>query len=185
MASILRVRRFVDKSTTLPLETTAASFQTPASPESTGQAVVMNLETTDHDHDVSREDLLLRAAELGPGPRLSLDNIMMAPTDPILAAKSLPRVAQRRARLRNVVKVAVGLLAGFALFATAATALSSSKAPAAGNVAAASTHGDAPAEAVTPKEPLELAATAKAPKADPAPVAAAPIAKRGRSGKRR
>lgn len=149
----------------------------------------MNLEATDHDHDISRESLLMRAAELGPGPRLSLDNIGMAPTDPILAQKSLPAVAQRRARLRTVVKVAVGMLAGFALFATAATALSSSKAPtaSASNAAqptTAATHSDAPAEPVNPKEPLEVAATSKAPAQAAPVVAAAPVAKRGRSGKR-
>lgn len=166
----------MDKSTTLPLETTAASFQHNV-PAPSSDLVMTN------DGGISREALLMRAAELGPGPRLSLDNIMMAPTDPILAQKRLPQVAQRRARLRGFVKVAVGLCAGFALFATAATALSSSKAPASNAQATASTHSDAPAEAVNPKEPLEVAATAKAPRQ--APVAAAPAAKHGRSAKRR
>ena len=178
----LAARRNVDKSTTLPLETTAAQLQQPVPAPSSD--LVMNLDATADDGDVSREALLMRAAELGPGPRLSLDNILMTPTDPILAQKGQPHVAKRRARLRTVVKVAIGLCAGFCIFATAATALSSSKAPPSSSQATASTHSDAPAEAVNPKEPLEVAATSKA-TPSPAPATAARGAPRSATGRSR
>lgn len=163
-----------DKSTTLPLATTAMQLA-PVAPVTSD--VVMSLDTTNDDSDVSREALLQRAAELGPGPRLSLDNIMMTPTDPILAQKIMPRVAERRARFRTVVKLALGACAGFCLIATAATALSSSKAPStkAGSTdstIAQSAH-TVPSEAEFPFQKLEVASTSKATPSTPAPAAAA------------
>jgi hypothetical protein len=133
--------------------------------------IVMADDATSDEGAPSRLALLQRAAELGPGPRLSLDNIMLAPTDPILAQKRQPGVIERRARFRKVVKVALGLCAGFCLFATAATAFSSSASAktTADSTNTASVHGNVPASVVVPKEPLEVNTATKADK--PAPVA--------------
>jgi hypothetical protein len=106
----------------------------------------------------SRQDLLLRAAELGP-PRLTLENIAFAPTDPILGQKMQPRVAERRARFRKVVKVALGVCVGFCLVGAASSALSSS--PSTGSSATASK--TAPAVGIVTVEKLETAALGKAP----------------------
>lgn len=174
----------MDKSSTLPLshQPTVALPAMPSAP-ATIETLTVDDATTD-DAAPSRLALLQRAAELGPGPRLSLDNIGMAPTDPVLAKKREPGVIERRARFRRVVKVALGLCAGFCLVATAATALSSSKAPesSGSNVA----HSTAPASVVSEKETLEIAVTTKAEKtttAEKAPAPAAPA--RGRWAKRR
>jgi len=134
--------------------------------------IVVADDATCDDGAPSRLALLQRAAELGPGPRLSLDNIMLTPTDPVLAQKRQPGVIERRARFRKVVKVALGLCAGFCLFATAATAFSSSasaKTTADSSNGTASVHGNVPASVVVPKEPLEVNTATKADK--PAPVA--------------
>ncbi|MFO0736113.1 MAG: hypothetical protein U0270_09545 [Labilithrix sp.] len=168
----------MDKSTTLPL----SHQPTVALPAMAPPAISVDDTTTD-DAAPSRLALLQRAAELGPGPRLSLDNIGMAPTDPVLAKKREPGVIERRARFRRVVKVALGLCAGFCLVATAATALSSSKAPESAGTSVA--HSTAPASVVSEKETLEVAVTTKAEKAtaEKAPAPAAPA--RGRWAKRR
>lgn len=99
------------------------------------------------DAAISRQELLQRAAELGP-QRLTYAS-MLLPTDPVLSQKMLPNVAQRRARLRTVVKVALGVCVAFCLFAaTQASAMSTSSeaAPVARLV---------PASAVVPVEKLE------------------------------
>ncbi|MBX3231051.1 MAG: hypothetical protein KIT84_36940 [Labilithrix sp.] len=160
----------VEKSSTLPLNAPIAPVPPP--PATTSVDLVAADDATTEDHAPSRQSLLMRAAELGP-QRLTLDNIMMAPTDPILAQKIQPRVAERRARFRTVVKVALGVCAGLCLIGTAATALSSSgPAPATKSV---STHSVVPAAAIVPKEPLELPTVTKAAKIEkPAAVAPAP-----------
>lgn len=174
----------MDKSSTLPLshQPTVALPAMPSAP-ATIETLTVDDATTD-DAAPSRLALLQRAAELGPGPRLSLDNIGMAPTDPILAKKREPGVIERRTRFRRVVKVALGLCAGFCLFATAATALSSST-PIPAKASTTMVHSAAPASVVSEKLAFEVAATTKAEKtAAPAPekTSAAP---RGRSAKRR
>jgi hypothetical protein len=117
---------------------------------------------TGEDGAPSRLALLQRAAALGPGPRLTLDTIMFAPTDPILAKKREPGVIERRMRFRRVVKVALGLCAGFCLFATAATAATSSKAPESTGSSNAVAHSTAPASVVSEKQTLEVTNTVKA-----------------------
>lgn len=161
----------MDKSTTLPLSS-------PPPAPSTIETLNVDDPTAD-DAAPSRLALLQRAAELGPGPRLSLDNILMAPTDPILAKKREPGVIERRARFRRVVKVALGLCAGFCLVATAATALSSSKPSESKSVVA---HAAVPASVVSEKTTLEVAAATK--KAERVHTAA-PAAPRARWAKRR
>jgi hypothetical protein len=174
----------VDKSTTLPLSqqnSFAVQATAPVLAPNVAPPTIQNIvveDPTADDAAPSRLALLQRAAELGPGPRLSLDNIMLAPTDPILAKKREPGVIERRARFRKVVKVALGLCAGFCLFATAATALSSSKAP---ESTSSAVHSTAPASVVNEKNTLEVAHTTKAERVYTAPVAAP----RGRWAKRR
>jgi hypothetical protein len=171
---------FVDKSTTLPLSYQAA-VPMPAAP-STIETMTVEDPTTD-DAAPSRLDLLQHAAEKGFGPRLSLDNIGMTPTDPILAKKREPGVIERRTRFRRIVKVGIGLCAGFCLFATAATALSSNK-PTSSEGTSSAMHSTAPASVVSEKASLEIAATTKAEKtATAAP--AIPAAPAKRTAKRR
>jgi hypothetical protein len=124
--------------------------------------------TADDTHDTheetgapSRQDLLQRAAALPP--RMSFDSIVLQPTDPILINKLQPRVAERRARFRKVVKVALGACVAFCLVATAATALSSSGTPTSSpSSSTAKSTKTAPAAAVVPVEKLELAVVTKA-----------------------
>jgi hypothetical protein len=71
----------------------------------------------------SREDLLKRAAERS-NARMTWESIVLAPTDPILGQKMQPRVRQRRARLRLVVKAALGACVAFCLFVFAGKAFS-------------------------------------------------------------
>jgi hypothetical protein len=61
------------------------------------------------------ESLLKRAAELGPA-RTSYESIVL-PNDPVLLAKGTVEVAERRARLRRVVKGTLGLCGGLCLVA--------------------------------------------------------------------
>jgi hypothetical protein len=68
------------------------------------------------------EALLQRAAELGPA-RLSWESIV-TPDDPILQAKSTAEVAERRARLRRVVKGMLGACGGLCLIALVVTIVS-------------------------------------------------------------
>jgi hypothetical protein len=79
----------------------------------------------EEDAGPSREELLARAARLGP-QRMTYLSMHIASNDPILREKLKPRVAERRARLRRIVKVALGACVAFCMVATAATALSSS-----------------------------------------------------------
>jgi hypothetical protein len=119
----------------------------------------MNVEDATHeDAAPSRADLLQRAAELGP-PRLTYENILLAPTDPILADKMQPRVAERRARFRTMVKVALGACVALCVIGTAASALSSGH-PA---TSTASTSAKVvPATGVVPIEKLDLPTHTKA-----------------------
>lgn len=107
----------------------------------------------------SREDLLLRAAELGP-PRGTWGSIVLAPTDPILGAKMQPRVAERRARFRTIVKVALSACLAFCVVATTATALSSSPVRTTTTSGASKPH--VPAVSVVPVERLDQATRTKA-----------------------
>ena len=117
----------------------------------------MHFDDATHDDAApSRQELLERAAELGP--RRTYASILL-PADPILSWKMQPHVARRRARLRAVVKVAVGACVAFCLFAaTRASAMSSRPSPSDAPVAAA-----IPAQSVVPVEKLEQTETTKAP----------------------
>jgi hypothetical protein len=127
--------------------------------------MMLSADDTHHDHEESgapsRQDLLQRAAAMPP--RMSFESIVFQPTDPILINKQQPRVAERRARFRKVVKVALGACVAFCLVATAATALSSSGVSSSSSSASKSaTTKTAPAAAVVPVEKLELAVVTKA-----------------------
>ncbi len=137
---------------------------------------IIENDATADERPLSRQSLLLRAAELGP-QRLTLDNILMAPTDPILGAKMQPRVAERRARFRTIVKVALGSCVAFCLVATAATALSSSGPAASHASSSMSLHANAPSTGVVPVEKLEIVSRTKAPSAasQAAPVRSAAV----------
>jgi hypothetical protein len=104
----------------------------------------------------SRQELLARAATLGP-PRMTFLSMQLSSSDPILGEKMKPRVVERRARLRRFVKVALGACVAFCLVATAATALSSSGG---GSAVAART---ATTAVVVPVEKLETPTHVRAP----------------------
>ena len=128
-------------------------------------------DATHEDAAPSRQELLERAAELGPA-RLTYASIHL-PTDPILNRKMQPNVAQRRARLRAAVKIALDACVAFCVFAaTRASAMppspSSSQVPAVAAV---------PAQSVVPVEKLEQTETTKAPSHAAAPQHA-PVAAR-------
>jgi hypothetical protein len=110
-----------------------------------------------HDDAPSRQDLLQRAA--ARGLRATWDSLALPPSDPILGAKMQPRVAERRARFRKIVKVALGACVAFCLVATAATALSSNTPTSEPRRTASKT---APARGIVPVEKLEVATRTKA-----------------------
>ena len=114
-------------------------------------------EATYEDAAPSREELLKRAAELGPA-RQTWASIVLSPTDPILADKMQPRVRERRARFRRIVKVTLGACVAFCLVATGASLMSS------GNIAnaASALHKTAPATAEVPIEKLDMPTRGKA-----------------------
>ncbi len=86
-----------------------------------------------------------------------------------------PRVAERRARFRTMVKVALGTCVAFCLVATAATALSSNG-PSAGRASSATSlnANNAPSTSVVPVEKLEIVSRTKAPARATAAVRTAP-----------
>ncbi|MBX3222185.1 MAG: hypothetical protein KF795_16830 [Labilithrix sp.] len=169
-----------------PFPPPAAFGVAPATPSGAVDVVVdMQMSADDATHEdaaPSRQDLLLRAAELGPA-RLTWESIVL-PTDPILGEKMQPRVAERRARFRKVVKAALGACVAFCVIATAATAVSavagSSHAAAANAAASIKT---APAAGVVPVETLDATPRGKAPSkvtATARPTPAPKFAKRAR-----
>jgi hypothetical protein len=123
---------------------------------------MLDTDATTEDAAPSRQDLLQRAAELGPS-RMTWENIVLAPTDPILGEKMQPRVAERRARFRKLVKVALGACVAFCVVATGATALSSSSPSTSSSASTSSLTKTAPAAGVVPVEKLEQATRTKAP----------------------
>jgi hypothetical protein len=134
---------------------------------------------THEDAAPSRQDLLQRAAELGPA-RLTWENIVLAPTDPILGEKMQPRVAERRARFRKVVKVALGTCLAFCVVATAATALSSGPPKASASSSVSKTHVAATRSAVVPVEKLDQVTRTKAPSHVTAAIRPAAVVKKRR-----
>ena len=123
----------------------------------------------------SRQDLLQRAAELGPA-RMTWASIVL-PADPILADKMQPRVAERRARFRKVVKVALGACVAFCLVATAASAVSSTSTQSSASSTMVKT---TPASGVVPVEKLEVVMRTKAPSKVTAAVRPRPTPKKRR-----
>ena len=129
-------------------------------------------DATHEDVAPSRQELLERAAELGPA-RLTYAS-MLLPTDPILNRKMQPNVAERRARLRAVVKVALGACVAFCVFAaTRASAMPSG--PSTTNEAHVTPA--IPAVSVVSVEKLDQPETTKAP-SHASPQHAAPVAAR-------
>ncbi len=137
----------------------AAGVVVPTAAASTDNMVMGLDDATHEDAAPSRADLLQRAALLGPS-RMTWENIVLQPTDPILKDKMQPRVAERRARFRRVVKVALGVCAAFCVVATAATAVSSVRNP---SSASSTASKSAPALGSTPIEKLEQTNLTKAP----------------------
>jgi hypothetical protein len=162
----------------------AASPLAPSGP-SAGIDVVMDDmrlspdDATYEDAAPSRQDLLQRAAELGPA-RMTWENIVLQPTDPILGEKMQPRVAERRARFRKVVKVALGACVAFCLVATVASAVSSSSSSSSATSSPPSTVKTAPASGIVPVEKLEVVMRTKAPSKVTAAVRPRPAPKKRR-----
>jgi hypothetical protein len=120
-------------------------------------------DATYEDTAPSRQDLLQRAAELGPA-RMTWESIVL-PSDPILKKKMQPSVVERRARLRMVVKVALGGCVAFCLVALVASAVSSSDSPSSKSSASTTSAvvtKTAPAMGVVPVEKLEITQREKA-----------------------
>jgi hypothetical protein len=107
----------------------------------------------------SKDALLERAASLGP-VRGTWESFLV-PNDPILGAKMQPRVAERRARLRRVVKATLGVCGALCVVSLIASAFGG------GNVAEASSAHVAearstPATAVTTVEKIDEVKRVKA-----------------------
>ncbi|MBX3200973.1 MAG: hypothetical protein KF894_22730 [Labilithrix sp.] len=170
-----------------PAAVPAPAFGAPTTLPSDAVEVVVDdmlMSADDATHDdaaPSRQELLLRAAELGPA-RMTWASIVL-PADPILGEKMKPRVVERRARFRKIVKAAVGACAAFCLVATAATAVSAATGSSESGAKVTSTIKTAPATGEVPVETLDTTPRGKAPSkvtttARPAPKAK--LAKRTR-----
>jgi hypothetical protein len=109
----------------------------------------------------SANELLERAAALGPA-RMTWESIVL-PADPILDEKRQPRVAERRARLTRVVKIALGGCLAVCVLALGVSALSgdASAAPAATAAAVGKT---VPSKGIVPVEPMDGSKRVKAPR---------------------
>jgi hypothetical protein len=133
----------------------AASSAGPDPNRAVDVAVDMPLSADDatyEDAAPSRQDLLQRAAELGP--RMTWESIAFQPTDPVLGEKMLPRVAERRARFRKLVKVALGACVAFCMVATAASAISTTNSSS--EASGSSSVRTAPATRIASIEKLEV-----------------------------
>lgn len=146
---------------------TASPFASPA--PSAGTGVIsddMQMSADDatyEDAAPSRQDLLQRAAALGPA-RMTWESIVLAPSDPILGEKMKPRVAERRARFRKIVKGAVGACAACCLVAAVASIVSSTSSSASATSTSTPAVKTGPATGVVPVEKLEVVMrTKKAP----------------------
>lgn len=144
--------------------------------------MLMSADDATHDDAApSRQELLLRAAELGPA-RMTWASIVL-PADPILGEKMKPRVVERRARFRKIVKAAVGACAAFCLVATAATAVSAATGSSDTGATVTSSFKTAPATREVPVETLDTTPRGKAPSkvtATPRPAPKAKLSKRAR-----
>lgn len=149
----------------------------PAAPSSAIGVVLdeMALSPDDATYDdaaPSRQDLLQRAAELGPA-RMTWESIVLHPSDPILGAKMQPRVAERRARFRKLVKVALGACVAFCMVATVASAVSASTTNSTAKTSASGSVKTAPATGIVTRETLDSTprpkASSKAARSTPAP----------------
>lgn len=146
----------VTKSTLVWLEAcdadrVATSKSNPSAPAVPAPNAMLPIDFDHDDYAPSRQTLLRRAAELGP--TLTWSSIPVS-ADPVLGAKMLPRVVERRARLRRVVQIALAACAACCLVASVASAFSSTPSSAAG-IAGRSV-------AKTEREKLEVSAHAKA-----------------------
>lgn len=109
----------------------------------------------------SSSELLERAAALGPA-RMTWESIVL-PADPILDEKRLPHVAERRARLTRVVKIALGACVGVCVLALGISAVSGDSSPPAGSAATSVSVGKTVAsKGIVPVEHLEGTKHAKA-----------------------
>jgi hypothetical protein len=118
-------------------------------------------EATYEDIAPSREELLKRAAELGPS-RMTWESIVLSPTDPILGEKMKPRVRERRARFRKIVKVALGMCVAFCVFVIGASVMSSNSAQASSSSPSPTLGKTVPAACEVPVEKLSIATNARA-----------------------
>ena len=135
-------------------------------------------DATYEDAAPSRQDLLQRAAELGPA-RMTWASIVL-PADPILGEKMQPRVAERRARFRKIVKVALGACVAFCLVATVASVVSSPSTTSSTASSTTTMMKTTPASGVVPVEKLEVVMRTKAPSKVTAAVRPRPTPKKRR-----
>ena len=100
----------------------------------------------------SADELVERAASLGPA-RMTWESIAL-PSDPVLEEKQRPHVAERRARLTRVVKIALGACVGLCVLALGVSALSgdSSASPSAGSASIGKT---VPSKGFVPIETID------------------------------
>lgn len=112
-----------------------------------------------NDDEPTRQDLLQRAVALGPF-RMAWESIVL-PSDPILGAKMQPRVAERRARFRRIVQVALGACLAACLVAAGITIFS--PLPSATSTPSKTPAKAAPATGIVPVEKLEVVTRTKSP----------------------
>lgn len=105
----------------------------------------------------SANELLERAAALGPA-RTTWERIVLP--DPVLDEKRQPHVAERRARLTRVVKIALGACLGVCVLALGVSALSGD-ASAAPTATAAAFGKTVPSKGIVPVEPMDGTKRAK------------------------
>jgi len=120
----------------------------------------------------SANELVERATAMGP-MRMTWESIVL-PSDPVLDEKRQPHVAERRARLTRVVKVALGACLGLCVLALGVSAISggNSSSPSAASAAIGKA---VPSKGVVPVEKLDGTKHAKARRVAPVATTAAVV----------
>jgi hypothetical protein len=105
------------------------------------------------------KDLLERAAALGPS---RYTESFVLPSDPILQAKRQPEIAERRARLRRVVKGMLGVCGGVCILAIVVSVVSGGPETASAATSSEATRS-APSKSVVTVQKMDAGVRGKAP----------------------
>ncbi|MDB4947231.1 MAG: hypothetical protein JWP97_6765 [Labilithrix sp.] len=160
------------RETSGPFEVALAAPPPPAAPAPpvTARPVSLAFVGETERSGVSKQELLARAAALGPS-RMTWESIVLP--DPVLDEKRQPHVAERRERFTRMVKLGLAACLGVCVLALGVTAATGSPSASAAAAEPASAAGTVPSKSVTPVESLGGVRHGKAPRRTTTPVSTA------------